>query len=214
MIKVWGRASSSNVQALMWVIGELDLPYERYDVGFTHGGNNTPDFLKMNPNGTVPVLQDGDGTPIWETGAILRYLASKYADDSFWPADAEERAVVDKWAEWAKLNIAVNFTVPIFWRVARTAPLKRNTEAIRQAVSNLEGFLAVAEAQLAKHAFLATSNFSLADIQLGHLLYRYFEIDIQRSNFPNIETYYRRLNERTAFKEHVAISYEELRVLD
>lgn len=214
MIKVWGRASSSNVQALMWGIGELDLTYERYDVGFTYGGNDTPDFLAMNPNGTVPVLQDGEDSPIWETGAILRYLASKYADGTFWPECPEERAVADKWAEWAKFNIALNFTVPIFWRVARTAPSKRDALAIQQAVSDFEGVLAVAEAQLAKHSFLASNNFSLADIQFGHLLYRYFDIDIQRSSFSNVETYYRRLSERKAFKEHVAISYEELCVLD
>jgi glutathione S-transferase len=198
----------------MWVIGELDLPYERYDVGFTYGGNNTPEFLAMNPNGTVPILQNGNDTPIWETGAILRYLASKYADDTFWPECAEERAAVDKWAEWAKFNIALNFTVPIFWRVARTAPSKRDLVAIQQAVSDFEGFLAVAEAQLAKHSYLVSNNFSLADIQFGHLLYRYFDIDIQRSKFSNVEAYYRRLSERKAFKEHVAISYEELRVLD
>lgn len=197
----------------MWAIGELDLAYERYDVGFNYGGNDTPDFLAMNPNGTVPVLQDGAENPIWETGAILRYLGSKYADDTFWPEDAGKRAAVDKWAEWAKLNIALNFTVPIFWRVARTAPSKRDADAIRQAVSNFEGFLAVAEAQLAKHSFLASDSFSLADIQFGHLLYRYFDIDIRRSNFPNVETYYRCLSERRAFKKHVAISYEELRVL-
>lgn len=68
----------------------------------------------MNPNGTVPVLQDGENKPIWETGAILRYVAEKYAGDAFWPKDAEERAEVDKWAEWAKINVALKFTAPVF----------------------------------------------------------------------------------------------------
>lgn len=198
----------------MWTIGELGLPYERYDVGFTYGGTNTPEFLAMNPNGTVPVLQDGEQLPLWETGAIVRYLAEKYADDAFWPRDLEERAIVDKWAEWAKLNVAQNFTVPIFWAVARTAPSKRNAEAIHQAISDFEGFLAIADAQLAQRSFLASNNFSVADIQFGHVLYRYFDIDIQRSNLSNIEAYYRQLSQREAFIEHVAISYEELRVLE
>lgn len=198
----------------MWTIGELGLPYERYDVGFTYGGTNTPEFLAMNPNGTVPVLQDGEQLPLWETGAIVRYLAEKYADDAFWPRDLEERAIVDKWAEWAKLNVAQNFTVPIFWAVARTAPSKRNAEAIHQAISDFEGFLAIADAQLAQRSFLASNNFSVADIQFGHVLYRYFDIDIQRSNLSNIEAYFRQLSQREAFTEHVAISYEELRVLE
>lgn len=214
MIKIWGRASSSNVQALMWAIEELALPHQRQDAGFIYGGNDTPDFLAMNPNGTVPVLQDGENKPIWETGAILRYLAEKYAGDAFWPKDVEERAEVDKWAEWAKINVALKFTAPVFWRVVRTAPSKQDPEAIKQAISVLNGFLAVAETQLGKQSFLASSNLSLADIQFGHLLYRYFDIEIERASFPNIESYYRRLSEREAFKKHVAISYDELRVVD
>ncbi len=214
MIKIWGRASSSNVQALMWTIGELKLPHQRQDVGFIYGGNDTPDFLAMNPNGTVPVLQDGENVPLWETGAILRYVAAKYADDAFWPKGIEARAEVDKWAEWAKINVALKFTAPIFWRVVRTAPSKQDPHAIKQAISALNGSLAVAEVQLGKQAFLASPELSLADIQFGHLLYRYFDIEIDRTSFPNIEDYYRRLSEREAFQEHVAISYGELRVVD
>mmetsp|Transcript_4270 Transcript_4270/g.7720 ORF Transcript_4270/g.7720 Transcript_4270/m.7720 type:complete len:268 (-) Transcript_4270:189-992(-) len=214
VIKVWGRASSSNVQALMWTIGELGLPCERYDVGFTYGGTDTPEFLARNPNGTIPVLQDGDQPPLWETGAIMRHLAGKYGNDAFWPRDLEERANVDKWAEWAKLNVAQNFTVPIFWAVVRTAPSKRNAQAIHRAISDFEGYLAIADTQLERRAFLASDTFTLADIQFGHVLYRYFDIDIRRSNLSNIESYYRRLTEREAFLEHVALSYDELRVFD
>ena len=106
MLKIWGRKSSSNVQALMWCVGELNLGYERSDAGFTYGLVETPEYLAMNPNGTVPTLQDGDHPPLWETGAILRYLADSYGSDDFWPADPVARAGVDKWAEWSKLNVA------------------------------------------------------------------------------------------------------------
>jgi glutathione S-transferase len=74
MIKVWGRRTSSNVQAVMWSISELGLPCERYDCGHRHGGLDTREFLAMNPNGTIPVIRDGDGEPLWESSAILRYL--------------------------------------------------------------------------------------------------------------------------------------------
>uniref|UniRef100_UPI0028B137AD glutathione S-transferase N-terminal domain-containing protein n=1 Tax=Mixta calida TaxID=665913 RepID=UPI0028B137AD len=63
MLKVWGRKTSSNVQAVMWCIGELGLPYQRVDIGHKYGGNQSPEFLAMNPNGLVPVLHDGDGPP-------------------------------------------------------------------------------------------------------------------------------------------------------
>src|SRR5215813_4245314 len=105
MLTVWGRKSSSNVQAVMWCIGELGLAYRRHDVGHSYGGNDTPAFLAMNPNGTIPVLRDGDGPPLWESAAILRYLCGRYAPAWFWPPDPSARAEVDMWAEWAKINV-------------------------------------------------------------------------------------------------------------
>lgn len=211
-LTVWGRKTSSNVQALMWCIGELGLGYQRHDVGHIHGGNDTPQFLAMNPNGTVPVLRDGAAEPIWETGAILRYLATRYGPDGFWPADPARRAQIDKWAEWAKLNVAMNFTGPIFWRVVRTAPSKQDPIAIADAISKLNGFLTIADQHLSRHGFLAGDAFTLADIQFGHVLYRFFDIPIARPALPHVERYYRELSKRPAFAEHVMVSYEDLRV--
>jgi glutathione S-transferase len=213
-LKVWGRKSSSNVQALMWCIGELHLPYERIDAGHVYGVVDTPDYLSMNPNARVPTLVDGDSPPLWETGAILRYLANCYAPDDFWPADATARANVDRWAEWAKLNIAGNFTTPVFWRVVRTPPSKRNPAAIDRALAELNRYLAIAESQLSSFRYLAAECLTLADIQFGHCLYRYFDIDIERAELPNLERYYELLSTRPAFREHVMIDYEDLRERD
>ena len=66
MLKVWGRRTSSNVQVVMWSIAEMGLAYERYDVGHRFGGLDTPEYLAMNPNGTIPVVRDDDGEPLWE----------------------------------------------------------------------------------------------------------------------------------------------------
>ena len=161
----------------------------------------------------MPVLVDGDNPPLWETGAILRYLCTRHAKASFWPADPLARAHVDMWAEWAKINITLGFTAPVFWRVVRTAPAKRDPAAIAQAVVALDKKLAIAEARLAKHAFLAGPDLTLADIQFGHVLYRYYDIDmIERPAFPALKRYYGNLANRRAFREHVMLSYEELRV--
>jgi glutathione S-transferase len=213
MLTVWGRKTSSNVQALMWCVGELGLAYERHDVGHRYGGNDTPEFLAMNPNGTVPVLKDGDDAPLWETGAVLRYLAHRYAAPPFWPAAIAARAQVDKWAEWAKLNVAMSFTAPVFWRVVRTAPRDQDPAAIAAALAALAPKLVIAEAQLSRHAFLAGDDFTLADIQLGHVLYRYYDIAIARPELPALQRYYDRLTVRPAFRAHVMVSYEELRVV-
>lgn len=69
-----------------------------------------------------------------------------------------------------------------------------------------------AEAQLSRGAFLAGDSFTLADVQFGHVLYRYFDIPIARRNRPTLERYYKELTARPAFREHVMVSYEELRV--
>ncbi|EMF4672840.1 glutathione S-transferase family protein [Providencia stuartii] len=211
MLTVWGRKTSSNVQALMWCIGELGLPYQRHDVGHRYGGTDTDEFYRLNPNRTVPVLQDGCNPPLWETGAILRYLANQYATGYFWPDDLLARTEVDRWMEWSKLNIALAFTAPIFWRVARTPNELQDVEAIRLAIDQFENNLIIAEEILAVRNYLACEHFSLADIQFGHVLYRYYDIDIKRKSLPHIEAYYKRILNRPAYREHVAISYDELK---
>ncbi len=211
MLTIWGRKTSSNVQALMWCVGELGLPFRRHDVGHEFGGLDSDTFTALNPNRTIPVVQDNDGTPIWETGAILRYLAARYAYDSFWPDDPVRRATVDKWAEWAKLNVAMNFTVPVFWRVVRTAPSDRDETAITAALHVLEDKLAIADQQLSHCAYIAGTSFTLADIQLGHVLYRYFDIGIPRAPFRHLRRYYETLSARPAYRDHVMINYESLR---
>ncbi|KZY33636.1 glutathione S-transferase [Roseovarius sp. HI0049] len=212
MLTVWGRRTSSNVQAVMWGIAELGLDCTRHDVGHRYGGTDTDAFYAMNPNRTVPVLQDGEDAPLWESAAILRYLANRYGSAPFWPEDVAARAQVDKWAEWAKINVGGAFTVPIFWRVVRTPEAKRDWPAIRAAVVALEKALAIAEARLEGCVHLAGENFTLADVQFGHVLYRYYEIGIERADLPNVARYYARLQERPAYREHVMVSYAELAV--
>lgn len=211
MLTVWGRADSSNVQALMWAISELELPVQRIDAGHRFGGTDSAEFLAMNPNGTVPVLRDGDGPALWETGAILRYLANRYAPDSFWPADPVARADIDRWAEWAKINVALGFTAPVFWRVVRTPAERRDPAATAVALAALNARLVLAEARLAQHPFLCGTALTLADIQFGHILYRYFDIAIDRPALPALTAYYRRLTNRLAYRAHVMVSYDALR---
>ncbi len=214
MIRVWGRTDSSNVQAVMWCLAELGLEVERIDAGHRFGVVDTAEYRAMNPNGTVPTLMDGDGPPLWESGAILRYLAGAYGPETFWPADPFARADVDRWAEWAKINVAMKFTAPVFWRVVRTAPSRQDPTAIAAALDALSVNLQIAESRLAEHPFLVGEALTLADIQFGHCLYRYFDMDIARPDLPHLNTYYARLADRPAYRAHVMVSYEALRVSD
>lgn len=211
MIKVWGRASSSNVQCVMWCIAELNLPFERIDAGLMYGVNKTAEYLSMNPNGTVPTLIDGDNPPLWESAAILRYLANGYADDTFWPKDPVKRADIDRWAEWAKVSVQMNFNKPIFWPVARLVTGTQGSEKIKTAISTFENKLGIAQAKLDHHKYLAGDSLTLADIQFGHILYRYYELEIQRAELPGIRRYYDMLTQMPHYRTHVMINFDELR---
>ena len=92
MIKIWGRNTSSNVQKVMWAVGEIGLPHERIDIGGPFGKNREPAYLAMNPNGLVPTLEEEDGFLLWESNSIVRYLAAKHKATVLEPADLRTRA--------------------------------------------------------------------------------------------------------------------------
>lgn len=211
MLTLYGRATSSNVQAVMWGLAELGVAYERIDCGETFGGLDAPEFLALNPHGRIPVLVDDKGGAIFESAAILRYLGAAFGAAPIWPSAAAERAAVDKWAEWAKVEVASRFTGPIFWRVVRTPKARWDAAAIKEAVDRFEQELAVADHLLAHQPFLAGPQFTLADIPIGHVLYRYFDIEIERREFVNLRAYFERLCDRPAYQDAVMVSYEMLR---
>jgi glutathione S-transferase len=211
MLTIWGRRDSSNVQAVMWTVAELGLTHARIDAGHRFGVTGTPEFLAMNPNGTVPVVQDGDGPVLWESAAILRYLANSYAPDSFWPVEPGARADVDRWAEWAKINIILPFGGQVFMPMIFQKPEVRNTAALEASLKALTAKFQMAEARLALHPYMMGDTLTLADIHMGNILYRYFTLDIARADLPALQAYYDRLCARPAYAEHVMVSYDALR---
>ena len=211
MITVYGRANSLNVQFVTWCLAELDQPFERLDYGFGFGGTDTPEYRAMNPNGLVPVLKD-ESVTMFESAAILRYLAARYARFPFWPEDPVARAPIDMWAEWGKGTLQRDFGGPIFWQVIRTPSVERDPAALDLALATFDRHLGVLEDQLGDNPFVTGRDFTLADIVVGCPLFRYFTLDIPRAERPALAAYYARLCERPAYAEHVMVSYEDLRV--
>ena len=209
MITVHGRATSSNVQIVMWTIAELGLEHRRLDIGGVYGGNKTPDYLAMNPNGLVPVIQDGDVT-LFESAAIVRYLGGLYGDEKFWPHDPGQRARLDQWAEWVKTTFVPGM-VQIFTQLVRIKESERKPEAIAAATAELKRLSAMADARLGDGPFLDGAVLTFADILFAHQLYRYFTLPFERAETPNLRAYYDRLTQRPAYAEHVMVSYEPLR---
>lgn len=212
MLTIHGRATSSNVQAVMWLVGELGLPHRRIDRGHVHGGLDDPAFRALSPVGLVPVLEDGD-LAVFESGAILRYLAAAYGrDTSFYQSEPRRAAEIDRWTEFGASTVKRAFTAPIFWARVRTAAKDRGEAALARAIIAFEGHLAILSEQLGDKPFLCGDDLTLADIVSGHVLYRYYDIDIPRNGPPAIRALYERYAQRPAFREHVMVSYDPLRV--
>jgi len=210
MLKVWGRRSSLNVQKVLWLIGELDLPHESIPAGGEVGGLDDPGFLAMNPHGRVPVLRDG-AVVVWESHAILRYLAAAYGATRFWPADPAARAPIDGWMDWAQTALQPAFLTGVFWGWYRTPEAQRDGPAIARALDLTHQCLARLEQRLVNAPFRADGTLGLADIPIGTCLYRYFELEIERPSMPGLETWYARLCARPAYRRHVMVPFGELR---
>ncbi|MCF3931945.1 glutathione S-transferase family protein [Acuticoccus sp. M5D2P5] len=209
MITVWGRATSSNVQKVMWTIGELGLRYERHDVGGMYGGLDTPQFRALNPHGRIPAVEM-DGYAMFESNAIVRHLALADPERRLWPADPAKAGAADMWAEWAH-NTVTRPLMLLFWSTVRTRPserkpaeIARNFEASIEALTAANGFLA-------DRPFIAGDALTIGDVNLAHLLYRYYEMEIDRPSLPALDAYYERLSDRPAYAEHVMVDFETLR---
>jgi glutathione S-transferase len=209
MLRIWGRRSSFNVQKVLWLAGELGLHYEHVQVGGELGGLDTPEFRSLNPHGRIPVLQDGDLT-VWESHAILRYLAARQGPGAFWPADPAARAETDGWMDWAQTALQPTFLGGVFWGYYRTPQAERDWGAINASLAGSAALFRVLDAVLANRPFLAGDRLGLADIPAGTNLYRYFELDIERPPLPNVEAWYGRLQALPAYREHVMVPFGDL----
>lgn len=210
MLTVYGRKSSFNLQKVMWLIGELGIAHKHVELGGSFGGLDTAEFLAMNPHGRVPVIDDA-GIIVWESHAILRYLAAKYSSEtSFWKANPAERATADQWMDWSQTALQSAFMIGVFWGWYRTPEAQRNLAAVDKALKQTSHCLKQIDHQLSGRSFMLGDRLSLADIPIGTHLYRYFNLDLPRPNLPNVERWHERLQSRSAYREHVCVPFDEL----
>jgi glutathione S-transferase len=202
-MKIWGRANSINVQKVLWAADECGLKYEREDVGGPFGGNDQPWYLKMNPNGIVPTIDDG-GRIVWESNSCVRYLVAKYAAGTLWPNDPGQRSEADRWMDW-QLSVIARGMTTIFWGLVRTAPDKRDMAAINEAVAETGKLWARLDGHLAERKYVAGAHLTMGDIPAGCMAYRWFALDIERPQLKNLKAWYDRLATRPAYARHIMI---------
>ena len=209
MLTLLGRRSSFNVQKVAWLLAELDVAHRHIELGGTFGGLDTPEFRMMNPHGKVPVLKDGDHV-IWESHAILRYLAAKHGAETFWDDDPAERSRVDQWIEWSQSTLQHDFLNGIFWGYYRTPEEQRDNEAVARSIDKCSAHFGLLDGMLTDQDYLLGETLSLADIPIATHLYRLFNLGIEWPQWPGLDAYYERLRERPGYAEHVMVPFDEL----
>lgn len=202
MLTILGHAASSNVQKVLWCAGELGLPFERRDVGGAFGGNKTPEYLALNPNGLVPTIDD-DGFILWESNAIVRYLAAKHGAGSLYPTDLRVRADADRWMDWQQTTIAS--PLGVLFRALLRKPAENVAadalDAAREKASSAWGML---DRALGSRAYVAGDALTIGDIALGNAIHRWHRLPIERPDLPRLGAWYARLRERPAYAKYIA----------
>ncbi|KMM89799.1 MULTISPECIES: glutathione S-transferase family protein [Pseudomonas] len=199
MLKVWGRKNSSNVRKVLWCAEELALPYEREEAGGAFGVVDTPQYRALNPNGRVPMIEDGDFV-LWESNAIVRYLAARYGSDTSWyQRDVCVRAQADKWMDWTTSTFAGPFR-DLFWGMLRTPAEQQDWVLINGASKTCAELLSIVDQALSEKPYLSGDEIGMGDIPLGSFIYAWFEMPLERPSMPNLEAWYERLKLRPCYR--------------
>jgi glutathione S-transferase len=201
MLKIMGRDTSSNVMKVLWACAELNLEFDREDIGGKHGGNDTPEFRELNPNGLVPVIVD-DGFVNWESNSCVRYLAAKHGGGTLYPADLQTRAVAERWMDWQVTTVSPAM-IPVFRGMIRTAPEDRDMEVIEAGRAALSAKMAIVNNALADSAYMAGDDFTIGDIPLGIATWRWFNMPIEREDYPHLKRWCDALCERPGYRRYI-----------
>ena len=209
-MRLWGRKNSINVQKILWTLLELGFEegkdFERIDAGLQFGKNNSPEFLKLNPNGLVPVLED-EGIALWESNTIMRYLARTHDKQGRFPTDIHSQYQSEKWMDW-QLNAMWPDLRQSFLGLTRTAQADRNYTAIRQQFQNSNKHFSVLDQALETQQYCAGERFHLGDIVLALCVHRWILLNETfpeetgpRTPLKNIDAWMERMKNNTHFNE-------------
>ena len=201
MLEIWGRPYSSNVIPVIWTANELGLKYALQLAGGSFGKLDTQQYAQINPNRMIPAIRDGNFA-LWESNAIVRYLCDRYGADNLSPGDPQTRAIADQWMEWSTSK-AFAPVIYLFFATVRTQPADRDLAKIAALRDEANEALIILDAHLADRPYVCGDSFTMGDIPLGCVAYRYFNVDVDRPALQNVEAWYQRLAEREPYRDHV-----------
>ena len=183
---LWGRMSSINVRKVVLCTQWLGLDLPRTDAGMAFGVVNTPAFRAMNPNGLVPVLQDGDFV-LWESNTIVRHLCARAGRG--YPADLRQRADAERWMDWQQTTLN-RASGPAFVQWIRTPAQRRDAAVIAASVAATEPLLDWLDLHLSRQAFMAGDAPTMADFPIVCELHRWFGLPQPRPAWPHLQRWF------------------------
>ncbi len=199
MLTVYGHPLSPNARKVVWALEECGAKYDYKHVDIPKGDQKKPEFLKLNPNGRVPVLDD-DGFVLWESNAILWYVADKFGADKIVPGDVKLRAQIDQWMWWQVADLVATARP---WRMKLSASRGQaldekahaaGVEAAKQPLGILDGHLAGK-----KHA--VGDRFTIADISLAEFVGLCDGAGIDLAPYAHIRSWIAHLAARPAYQK-------------
>ena len=215
MLKIWGRPTSACTQKALWGIEEIGLDYNFTLASGTMGPNghvskggeafgivDTPEYRAMNPNGTIPTIDD-DGFTLWESNVIVRYLSMKYAAEKMFGDDIQIFATASRWMDWEQSKFLPEQHILVM-NLIRLPPEERNPDEVEDARISLLTPLGIIEEQLSHTEYIAADHFTMGDIPIGMRVHRWFLFDLESPPMPNLARWYANIQERPAFKKHIA----------
>ena len=197
-------APSPNCRKILALIHYLDMDVEINNLNFVEGEHKEAETMAINPNGAVPVLEDGD-YKIWESNAILEYLADKHiaehGDNAIYPKDAKKRATIKQWLYWqtAHYGSAIstiaweNFAKPVFGLG------DANPALIKDGLERFHKYAPVLEAELKKHDFVAGDQMTIADFAMANTAAVHEAGKVPVGDYPAITAWYARMDKQDAW---------------
>ncbi|WP_270933405.1 glutathione S-transferase family protein [Falsiroseomonas oryzae] len=191
MIRIWGRQSSVNVQKVLWTCDELGVPFERIDAGGLFSDLQTASFRALNPNARVPVLEDS-GFVLWESNAIVRYVAATFGAGQLCPLDPRARADAERWMDWQLTDILPSMRT-LFFQLVRARDDEKDPAATERALAAAATSWRLLDEHLRGRRFVTGDDLSIADIPLGTFVYRWMALPVERPPLPSLMAWFERL---------------------
>jgi glutathione S-transferase len=202
MLKVYGRANSSNVRKVLWIADELGLTVDRSDWGRGYRSTDDSEFTRVSKFGVVPVVDD-DGFILRESNTITRYLCTKHGRPDLYPTELKARARVEAWMDYGSTDLYLGVR-PVFMGLVVKNPAFQDPAVIAAGAAEWTRQMRRLDAELGSNGpHLAGATFTLADVPTGIVVNRWYSIPFEKPVLPALAAYYDRLTERPAYRAHV-----------